>query len=132
VSVKPDAKQSASASAPHTHDPYFGLSQEEIDFMNLLGAFVKEKAPASFKVEVTNGVSFDRLTLDPAIPDEVFMIRKKPKGNGKRKVEIDIMSEEEAKYEASKPDDPQGAAFADPCCWWVWDGVNWICVAYGN
>jgi len=86
-----------------------------------------------FKLEVTNGVARERLTLNPA-NDEVFMIRRKPPGAGRRQVPIDIMSEAEAKQEIeSGGSSTIGApAVMDPCCWWEWDGVKWVCVGYGD
>jgi len=134
VFVKNEPNDPAGASAPlHSHDAYFGLSDDERGFMESLREWIKTTFPggAPFNIEVTNGVSRERLTLDPTT-GEVFMVKKKPQGKGKRKVYIDIMPEDEAKYEAAKPDDPKGTPFADPCVWWVWNGVDWICVAYGN
>ena len=86
-----------------------------------------------FKLEVTNGVARERLTLNPST-HEVFMIKKKPQGYGRRKVEIDIMSEEEAKEEIENGGSSSTAAPAviDPCCWWEWNGAKWVCVGYGD
>ena len=149
----------------HHHDPYEGLRKSEIDFLERLKAWILntygENTELPLKLEITNGVCRDRLTLSP---DEVFCLKKKPKGNGKRKVEVHIMSENEAKqcavdpyfpppdwpdHESGSASKQSSASYApssskvksanpptepavDPCCWWEWNGSDWVCVAYGN
>ena len=35
-------------------------------------------------------------------------------------------------YGAKETDSTTSSPFVDPCCWWEWNGSDWVCVAYGN
>jgi hypothetical protein len=132
------ADETATHSATDEHDPYENVAPEIVSVLEKLRELLpnRELFPngVPFKLEVTSGVARERLTLNPN-EDEVFMIKKKPPGSGRRKVEIDIMSEDEAKEEIENPggSSSTGApAVIDPCCWWEWNGIKWVCVGYGD
>ena len=125
----------AGQTAAQVHNPYEGLHPDEEIFLKALRDLIRDNftGRVPFKLEVTNGVARDRLTLNPN-HDEVFMIKKKPHGSGKRQVPIDIMSEGDAKDEINGGGSygPMAPSVIDPCCWWEWDGTDWVCVGYGD
>lgn len=105
-------------------DRFDGYDPDEVKFLEDLEKFFKGKSEAiAERFEVTYKISSEFANVDPATQ------AMKPTRRGSSPVfNLIVGNREQIKNEVAQA--ALAAGGADPCCWWVWNGQQFVCVAF--